>query len=189
MKITSARFIKSIVESDDLLDDKRDKIAFIGRSNVGKSSTINALTNQKNLAKTSSFPGHTKQINVFLINKKVYLIDLPGYGFTKTSREAKDRIQKLIYWYLLDSDYQQKKVVVIIDAQVGLTGPDREIIRALEVHEKDIVVVANKVDKIKKSEYRNQLQKIQMTVGPHKIIPFSAEKKIGIKELIKEILE
>ena len=91
MNITSARFIKGVVGPDENLEDGVPQIAFIGRSNVGKSSVINTLANQKGLAKTSSFPGRTQQINLFLINKSFYLVDLPGYGFAKASKDTRNK--------------------------------------------------------------------------------------------------
>jgi GTP-binding protein len=81
MKIKSAQFVKSVLGSDDIFDDGIPQVAFIGRSNVGKSSVINSLVNKSNLAKTSSSPGRTQKINLFLINKSLYLVDLPGYGY------------------------------------------------------------------------------------------------------------
>lgn len=188
MKIKSAKFIKGIVAKDPILADKTPQIAFIGRSNVGKSSVINALTNQKSLAKTSSFPGLTQEINVFHINENHYLIDLPGYGYAKVNKEGQERIFKLINWYLFESGYKQKKVVLIIDANVGLTEGDIDMLEALEQRHKDIIIVANKVDKIKNSEMQKKFQQIKEITGEQTIILFSAEKKIGVPELIDEIL-
>lgn len=189
MNIRSAKFIKGVVREDDLLEDGKPQIAFIGRSNVGKSSIINAIVKQKDLAKTSSFPGRTQEINLFLINNSFYLVDLPGYGYARLSREGQIRVQRLIYWYLLDSPYKQKKVILIIDANVGLTDNDLKMLYSLEEQEKNIVIVANKVDKLKHGEYNRQMQKIQNAVGKHKIITFSAEKRTGVKELIAELFK
>ncbi|MDP2933180.1 MAG: ribosome biogenesis GTP-binding protein YihA/YsxC [bacterium] len=189
MNITSAEFVKGVVGSDKVLEDGIPQIAFVGRSNVGKSSVINSLAGQKNLARTSSAAGRTSEINLFLINKTFYLVDLPGYGFAHASWEDRERIQKLIYWYLLNSHYEQKKIVLIIDANVGATDDDLRMLHSLEEQRKNIIVVANKVDKIKKSGYSRQLQKIQSMVGDHKVIPYSAEKKIGVSDLINEVFE
>jgi GTP-binding protein len=193
MNIISAKFIKGIVEEDEVLNDGIPQIAFIGRSNVGKSSVINTLANQKGLAKTSSFPGRTRQINIFLISaeggRTFYLVDLPGYGFAKGSKQEQENIQALIYWYLLDSHYEQKKVVLIIDASVGPTNNDMQMLHSLKEQNKNIIIVANKVDKIKKSAYKKQLGEIQSAVGNSKIIPYSAEKKIGVSELANEMLK
>jgi GTP-binding protein len=187
MNITSANFIKGVVEEDEILEDGVPQVAFIGRSNVGKSSVINSLANKKDLAKTSSFPGRTQEINIFYINKAFYLVDLPGYGFAKASKSVQEKIQQLIYWYLLGSHYQQKTVVLIIDAVVGPTENDMQMLHSLEQAGKNIVIVANKVDKLKKSDYHKQLKKIKDVVGDYKVIPYSAEKKIGVGELVNQI--
>lgn len=188
MNIKSARFIRGVVGPDDFLEKDIPQIAFIGRSNVGKSSVINSLTHQKDLAITSSLPGRTRQINLFLINESVYLLDLPGYGFAQDSQEGRERIQKLIFWYLFDSNYKQRKVVLIIDVNVGLTESDLKTLKYLREKEKNIVIVANKIDKVKKSQHKKELQKIKDLAGGAKIIPYSAKHKIGIAELTSEIL-
>lgn len=187
MHIKSAKFVKGIVKADDLLEDGKPQIAFIGRSNVGKSSVINTLTKQKDLARTSSFPGRTQEINLFLINNNFYLVDLPGYGYAKLSKERRHWIQALIHWYLLESRYSQKKVVLIIDANVGVTENDLEMLENLDEAQKDVIIVANKIDKIKQGDIKRQFQKIRALVGNHKIIPFSAEKRAGVQELLTEI--
>jgi GTP-binding protein len=189
MKITSAKFVGGVTGTSELLESPIPQVAFIGRSNVGKSSVINALTGVKDLARTSSFPGRTQQLNIFLINHNLHLIDLPGYGYAKMSHEAREKLQKLIFWYLFESPYVQKKVVLIIDALVGPTEDDLETIKSLEEHEKDIVIVANKVDKLKKSAYDEQIKELQRLIGKHKLLPCSAEKKIGIDDLSNEILK
>ncbi len=188
MAITSATFVKGIVDADKTLEDGTPQVAFIGRSNVGKSSIINTLTRQKDLARTSSFPGRTQQINLFLINDSLYLVDLPGYGYAKASWQGLKKLQNLMYWYLFASPYEQKNVVLIVDANVGLTANDIEMLHTLEEYNKSIVVVANKIDKIKKTEYEQKLQSIQQTVGDHIIIPFSVKKKIGVDSLLNTIL-
>ncbi len=189
MNIKSAKFIKGIVGPDTVLEDGTPHVAFIGRSNVGKSSIINSLTNQKGLAKTSSFPGRTQQINVFLLNESLYLLDLPGYGFAQASKEKREEIQGLINWYLFMSPYQQKMIILIIDANIGPTNIDMEMLSNLETHEKNIIVVANKIDKIRKSDYAKQLKKIREKIGCHKVIPCSAEKRIGIGEISSELFK
>ena len=187
MNITSATFVKGIVGEDELLIDGRPQIAFIGRSNVGKSSIINCLVKQKNLAKTSSFAGRTQQINLFLVNKDFYFLDLPGYGFAKGSKDLQASLQSLIYWYFFDSQYEQEVVVLIIDANIGPTNTDFEMLHSLKEADKNVIIVANKIDKIKGSSYKAQMKKIQDDVGDYKIFPFSAEKKIGVSELTNEI--
>ncbi|MBI4272802.1 YihA family ribosome biogenesis GTP-binding protein [Candidatus Uhrbacteria bacterium] len=188
MSTPSATFVKGIVGPDDALDSDIPQIAFIGRSNVGKSSLINALTHKEGLARTSAFPGRTTEINLFLINKKVYFVDLPGYGYAKASQKARMRLEQLIHWYLFESPYQQRKVVHIIDAYVGMTKSDIKIFSLLRQHGKRIIILANKIDKIKESARAATLQKIQDVVGSCQIIPCSAKKNIGVGVLMNELL-
>ncbi len=187
MNIRTAKFVKGIVEADELLGNGKPQIAFVGRSNVGKSSLINSLTGQKNLARTSSLPGRTQEINLFLINNSHYFVDLPGYGFARISDEARDRIQGLIQWYLFSSGYPQKKVVVIIDANVGVTDLDMVMLHKLEEAKKDLIIVANKVDKIKNSARFKTLKKLQESLPNSHLIQYSSDKKIGLKELLQGI--
>jgi len=180
--------MKGVLGADPIFSDGLPQVAFIGRSNTGKSSIINSLVGLKDLAKTSSFPGRTQQINLFLINNSSYFVDLPGYGYAKVPNEIKDRIRNMINWYFFDSGYVQKKVILIIDAEVGPTKADLEAIFALDDHKKDTIVVANKIDKLKRKDYDKQLKIIKEAMGDHKIIPYSAKKKIGVQELLAEIL-
>jgi len=188
VKIKSAQFIKSVLGSDSIFDNGIPQVAFIGRSNVGKSSVINSLVNQNDLAKTSSFPGRTQKINLFLINNSLYFVDLPGYGYVNVPDKLKNSLNAMVNWYFFVSDYEQKKIVLIIDANIGPTNDDLDALRSLEDYKKDIIVVANKIDKIKKAKYEKQLKTIRELIGAHHIIPYSAKKRIGIKELLKEIL-
>ncbi len=176
------------MKADELLEDGKPQIAIIGRSNVGKSSMINSLTKQKGLAITSSSPGRTQQINVFLINKSLYFLDLPGYGFAKASKQDRETIQKLIGWYLFESGVIQKMVILIIDANVGLTANDLEMIDMLEEEGKKIVIIANKVDRMKSSQLASVLKKIRDTVEVHPVIAYSSKDKTGVRELEKLVL-
>jgi len=189
VKITSAKFVRGITVDDTLLGNTIPQIAFIGRSNVGKSSLINSLTGVKNLAITSSLPGRTKEINVFLINKNFYFVDLPGYGYARTSREGRERIEDLIESYLFNSLYKQKKVVLIIDANIGMTDKDEAMLRELEEHGKDIIVIANKIDKVKKSDVKKQIAKIEGIASGHHVVPYSSKGKIGINTLMNIVLK
>lgn len=187
--IRSAQFIKGAVGNDNTLENGIPQIAFIGRSNAGKSSVINSLTGQKNLAVTSSYPGRTQEMNIFFINKALYFIDLPGYGFVKISPKVREKLQKMIDWYFFRSEYQQKFVVLIIDGSLGLTDLDMEMLYALEQAQKNVIVVANKIDKLKKSEYTKKIEEIQFQVGNHIMVPYSAEKKIGVGSLAALLLK
>lgn len=187
MKITSAVFRRGIKGDNGILDDKKPQIAFIGRSNAGKSSLINSLTGVKNLAISSKTPGRTQEINVFLINNTHYFLDLPGYGYTKTKVEIFVKLGKLIYWFLFNSKYDPT-VVLLIDAEVGPTPDDLEMLHELENAGRDIVIVLNKVDKIKKSQYRNQLEKLSKEIVGHELFPYSSKTKVGIVELTQRLL-
>jgi GTP-binding protein len=189
MKIESAQFVKGVLGTDGIFENGIPQVAFIGRSNAGKSSVINSLVGQKNLAVTSSFPGRTQKINFFLINDCLYLVDLPGYGYAKIPNKIKNSLQAMVNWYFFNSGYEQKKIILIIDAEVGPTKDDIEILYSLEEYSKDIVIVANKTDKIRKSEYEEKFARIKDFAGIHKIVPYSAKEKIGVKELLKEVLE
>ena len=187
--IRSAQFVKGAVGNDTTLENGVPQIAFIGRSNAGKSSLINALTNQKNLAIASAYPGRTQEMNIFLINKSVYFVDLPGYGFVRISPNVREKLQKMIDWYFFRSGYPQKYIVLIIDASIGPTALDMDMLYQLEAAEKNVIIVANKIDKIKKSDYEKQIADIQFRVGDHILIPCSAEKKIGVGELAALLLK
>ena len=186
MKVKSTRFIKGVVGDDSILADGIPQIAFIGRSNVGKSSLINTLTNSK-VSRTSIFPGRTQEINIFLINNSFYLVDLPGYGFARASGAGREKIGELIDSYLFNSLYPQKKVVMIIDANVGMTDRDMLMLSELENHEKDFIVIANKVDKMTQSEYHKKFTEIKKVIGEHEIIPFSTKTKKGLEALSDKI--
>ena len=118
MNITSASFVTGIIGTDPILKEKHPQIAFVGRSNVGKSSVINSLVMRKDLVKSSSMPGKTREINFFLINKAFYFVDLPGYGFARMGAKGAEKIRKLILWYLGSGEARVKLVVLIIDSVV-----------------------------------------------------------------------
>ncbi|MFA7169928.1 MAG: ribosome biogenesis GTP-binding protein YihA/YsxC [Candidatus Paceibacterota bacterium] len=187
MKIKSAQFLKGVLGSDIIFEDGVPQVAFIGRSNAGKSSVINSLIDRKDLARTSSFPGLTQQINIYLINEASYFVDLPGYGYAKVPKKLKESLWAMVNWYFFVSNSKQKKIVLIIDAKVGPTKDDLDMLQVLEDHQKDVVVVANKIDKIKGSK-DEQFKKIEEFIQNHKIIRYSAKNKIGIEELLEEII-
>jgi GTP-binding protein len=183
MQIAFAKFMRGIGGTDELLSDGTPQVALIGRSNVGKSSIINSLTGEKALARTSDTPGLTQEINIYSINKKFYLLDLPGYGFAKIPAEIRQKIQKLNWWYLFDSDHKQYKAVLVLDANVGPSKNDIEMLALLREHQKDVVIVANKIDKIKPTDYDMRLQVIIDLAHGLPVIPYSSLKKIGIQDL------
>ncbi|MDQ7814393.1 MAG: ribosome biogenesis GTP-binding protein YihA/YsxC [Patescibacteria group bacterium] len=147
----NATFLKSIVNIEDLPKSDRPQIALVGRSNVGKSSLINHLVNQKNLARVSASPGRTRTINIFDVDKRFFLIDLPGYGFAKASKEKRIAFENLLNDYMTRAEHL-KFVLVIVDARLGLSDIDREMLTFLETTSVPFAVIANKIDKLKKSE-------------------------------------
>ena len=186
MKITSVKFMKGLVGDDEILADGIPQIAFVGRSNVGKSTLVNVLTNSK-ISRTSSFAGRTQEINIFLVNDSFYLVDLPGYGFARASGMGREKIGELIDSYLFNSIYNQKRVVMIVDANVGLTDKDMLMLNELEKFEKDFIIIANKTDKMTQSEYHKKMTEIKKAVGEHKIIPFSSKTRKGLDNLMDEV--
>ncbi|MFQ5864266.1 MAG: ribosome biogenesis GTP-binding protein YihA/YsxC [bacterium] len=189
MKITSVEFIKSVKNTNEIPKDNLKEIAFAGRSNVGKSSLINCLLNRKKLAKTSSTPGKTRQLNYFKINNRFYFVDLPGYGFAKVSKEEKAHWQRLVEGYIKDSLYL-KGVISIIDSRVGLTELDVQLLEWLKRLGVSVVLVATKSDKLSKNAVANQIRNISEQLGSNftsNIYPFSAVSGMGKKELWREI--
>ena len=190
MEIKSAEFIKGIRGTDNILNDKKFHIAFIGRSNVGKSSVINSLAKRKKMVKSSSLPGKTREINFFIINDKFYFVDLPGYGFAKIKEKQREKLRRLILWYLLDEELLEirRKIILIIDFKVGPSKFDLEMLQLLQENNFDFVVIANKVDKIGKSNRIKQTAKIREEMGIDDIILYSAKTGEGRTELLRKIL-
>jgi len=184
MKINSATFVKGVVDSDNLIKDDLPQVAFIGRSNVGKSSLINTLTNNGKLARSSSTAGRTQEINFFLINNTFYLVDLPGYGYARGSFEARGLISERILGYLFKSDIKHSTVVLLLDSKAGMTDTDIEMFTDLKRNNKKIVIVINKIDKLNQSEKQKNINAIRDIVGTtYPIVLFSSVKKIGVEEL------
>ena len=177
----NASFIKSVAKIDQLPEAKQGEVAFIGRSNSGKSSVINCLTNQKRLAKVSKTPGRTQLLNYFAINE-FYLVDLPGYGFAKVSQEIKknweDTIEK--YFYYRDS---LKGLILIMDIRHPLKPQDEQMLFWAEHSYVPTRILLNKADKISKNVAINTLRNIQAKTNHASVQLFSALKKQGIDEL------
>jgi GTP-binding protein len=189
MKITSAEFVKGIVGTNDILYDGMDKIAFVGRSNVGKSSLINSLVNRKDLVKTGNKPGKTTEINFFRINGKFYFVDLPGYGYAQLSPDRKEHIEKMMRWFLVKNDQKPSKVVMVLDAKVGFTEFDRGMLKILYESGIDFVIAANKIDKLNNKELQQAFRDIVRESGIPDIVPYSAWEKTGRDELLKRIFQ
>jgi len=189
-----AKFIKGIVGTNEILQDGLEQIAFIGRSNVGKSTLINSLIGNKGLVKTSGQPGKTQQINFFLINEgskdEKYFVDLPGYGYAKLSQKQREKMRKMILWYFISGEADIKKVVLIIDAKSGLKEFDIEMINVLREYNHNFVIVANKVDKLNQKQYHKNFTTILEQLGDDvTILPVSAKTGRGRDKVLKWIEE
>lgn len=186
-----AEFIRSAAGPRDFPRDPLPQVAFAGRSNVGKSSVINRLLNRKNFARVGSAPGKTTHINYFRIDEKLYLVDLPGYGYAKVSQKEKERWAGLIQsWF--DDPSLMSLGILIVDARHKPTADDRGMADYFKSTGRPWAVVANKLDKLKKGELEPNLALIRETLElPEgvRLIPFSAEKGTGKEELLRLILE
>jgi len=186
MEIKSATFVKGIIGTDAILGDKYPQIAFVGRSNVGKSSVINSLVLSKGLVKSSSTPGKTKEINFFLINKENYFVDLPGYGFARMGVKGAEKIRKLILWYLGSGEAKVKLVVLIVDLGVKPMPHDKEMADILRAENINFVVVGNKVDRLNQHERAHNTRQLESVLGTT-ILPYSARTKAGRENLLDVI--
>ena len=190
LNFNKAAFVRSAGEPKDFLRDGLPQFAFAGRSNVGKSSVINRLLNRKNLARVGAAPGKTTHINYFNIDRAFYLVDLPGYGYAKVSKGERDRWGKLMESYFADRS-QMTLGVLIVDIRHKPTENDLVMHDWFRQSGCPEIVVANKLDKLKKSEVEGNLQRIRETLELGEdtpLIPFSAEKGTGKEELLRIIL-
>lgn len=164
IKILQSNFIKSVANPKDRIQDGKKQIAFVGRSNVGKSSLLNNLTNRNKLARTSNTPGRTRLINYFLINDSFYFVDLPGYGFAKASKQEVQSWQSLIEPYLVDNP-DLKCICVLVDIRHEPTKQDKEMIMFLNYYRLPYIIIATKADKLGKSQIKPYAYKIANAIG------------------------
>lgn len=186
MKINKSEFIISAVKREQYPVEGRNEIAFVGRSNVGKSSIINALTNRRKLAKVSQTPGKTRLINFFLINDDFHLVDLPGYGYAKVSKTEKASWGKTIETYLTGRD-ELKRVILLVDSRHKPTGDDILMYDWIKHFDYDCIVVATKSDKLSNNELVKSKKIIKETLklgDTDKLCFFSSLNKKGKDELI-----
>jgi len=189
INFNKAEFVLSAASPEQFIRDGRKQLAFAGRSNVGKSSVINRLLNRKNLAHVGASPGKTTQINYFLIDGKIYLVDLPGYGYAKVSKSERDRWGKLMENYFQSSGLLDLGVL-IVDARHKPTADDVTMCDFFRTSGCPMIVVANKLDKLKKSEIEHNLALVHETLDLDEneiLVPFSAEKGDGKEKLLGQI--
>jgi GTP-binding protein len=185
MRNVAARFICSALLPDQFPKDGRPEYAFVGRSNVGKSSLLNTLLRRKELARTSGKPGKTQTINFFDVNGKWYFVDLPGYGYARVSKAVKDEWSKRMLDYLRSRD-TLRIVVLLLDARHKPAEHDLHMLELLEESEKPTLIVATKIDKVKRSMRQKNLALIRETLELDQdvlIIPFSSETSEGVREV------
>lgn len=191
LNLQRAEFVRSAAKSADFPRDGLPQVVFAGRSNVGKSSVINKILLRKNLARVGAAPGKTTHINYFLIDEKLYLVDLPGYGYAKVSQAERDRWGRLIESWFADNALMTLGIMVV-DARHKPTADDCTMAEWFKQCGKPFLVVANKLDKLRKSEIEPNMARIRETLGlPDgvKVIAFSVEKGEGRQELLSEILK
>lgn len=189
MEIQSAEFVIGIKGTNPILKSGLPQIAFVGRSNVGKSSVINALLNKKDLAMASKKPGKTTEINFFLINQNIYFVDLPGYGYARAKFKKREKIKKLIIWYLTSGEARPASIALITNIQAGFTDFDKEMIQILQEQNHPFVVVANKIDKLNQKEAAQELLQMKNESGEIEIFSHSAKTKEGTDLLRKKLLD
>jgi GTP-binding protein len=185
MKVTSAEYVKSALEPKDFPRDRLPEFAFAGRSNVGKSSLLNRLLNRKGLAKTSKSPGKTRTINFFLVNDRMYFVDLPGYGYAKVSKSLRHTWGRMITSYLTGRE-PLRFVAHLIDARHPPTPNDHELLELLSDAEVPTLLVATKVDKLSKNQVASSLATIRRAFSLDSdalVVPFSSVTGAGVREL------
>lgn len=188
---TNTSFVLGVAKLEQLPLSEWPEIAFAGRSNVGKSSIINALTGQKGLAKTSNTPGRTQQLNFFNLGNKLHIVDLPGYGYAKAPEAQVKQWQKVIFAYL-QGRVNLKRVFLLIDSRHGIKKADQEVMELLDKAAVTYQIVLTKTDKIGSGNLAKVRSETEAELAKHaaaytKLLATSSEKKIGLEELRAEI--
>ncbi len=186
-----AKFMLSVPDIDSLPDMDLPEIAFAGRSNVGKSSLINALTNRKNLAITANYPGRTQMLNYFNLDGRMRLVDMPGYGFAKAPKKMVQNWTRLIYDYL-KGRANLRRVFILVDARHGLKETDHKIMDSLDKAAVTFQIVLTKADKLKPAELEKTIEKVIADSAKYiarfpEVMATSSVKETGIAELRAEI--
>ncbi len=188
MNLHLVEFVRSAASPGDFIRDGLPQIAFAGKSNVGKSSVINRLLQRKNFARVGEAPGKTIHVNYFRVDQQAYFVDLPGYGFAKVSQAEKERWGRLMEQYFAENLIDLG--ILLVDARHNPTRNDCTMAEWFLASGKPFVVVANKLDKLKKSEISGNLEQIRLDLELPEdcpLIPFSAEKGTGREELLQYI--
>jgi GTP-binding protein len=186
-------FVKGVVRVDGLPVEPLPEIAFAGRSNVGKSSLLNALTGRKALARTSNTPGRTRELNYFRVGDVLHMVDMPGYGYAKAPKAQVKGWNQLIYDYLRGRA-QLKRVFLLIDARHGIKNTDQDVLALMDEAAVSYQIVLTKIDKISAAQLKRAQAETTAELGKHpaahpEIIATSAEKRLGINELRAAIVD
>lgn len=188
MKIKSAQFVRPITLNAPINDDMKPLFVFMGRSNVGKSTLINTITNKKDLCRSGGTPGVTKNVNIFLINQNIYFADLPGYGYAKISKGERKKLEELIFWFLQNASSHISEIFLLADSRIGLTDLDKEIIDFLGTFKVSLTLILSKTDKINQAQLQKTINNIKKLYHNIRIIPFSVKDPMGRKEILRHIL-
>lgn len=186
MNVNSASLGVVAVNKTQYPNDTRPEVAFVGRSNVGKSSLINTLVNRKKLARTSSDPGKTRTINFYNIDEKLYFVDLPGYGYAKISKSEREKWTTMIESYLKTRE-QLTCIIMLVDVRHEPTKNDVMMFEWLKYFNYNTIVVCTKADKLSKNELKKNIaivKKVFMLSDDDNIIPFSSINKLGKEEIL-----
>jgi GTP-binding protein len=186
LKITSARFVKSATSPEQFPADFLPEVAFVGRSNVGKSSLINSLLGSPGLARTSSTPGRTQLINFFQVNNGFYFVDLPGYGYARVPIRVKHTWGPMVESYLANRG-NLVLVVVITDSRHEATRLDLQMTEWLQSRGKPFIIVATKSDKVSGNRLRANLARLSAAFDGNKVIPYSSLGRLGVDRVWTEI--
>ncbi len=190
MKNLEVVFDKSIsIESNKVSFDNKKQIVFVGRSNVGKSSLMNAIFQKKDLVKTSSLPWKTKTANIFKVNNKYEFVDLPGYWFAKLGQIQKDKLDALISWYLEEFRFDIKKIVVVLDSKLGPTDTDIDMFKFIGEFQVPLIFVLNKIDKLSNNDIFKSIKHTEWIFFWQRVVAASAKSNTWIDALRKELME
>lgn len=187
--LNKTKFETSVFNFNNILKTDKPQIVLVGKSNVGKSSFINTITNQKKLAKVGQTPGKTRSINFFNVNDEFYLVDLPGYGFSKMSEMQKQQINKLIDVYISKAK-NIKHIFFLVDIRNKPSQNDRQMYEWLINRNIPFTIIATKADKIAKTKTEEYIKEIRKSLfAKEEIIPFSSDKKINVDIICDKIIE
>ncbi len=190
MKLKEVKFDKSVsINNDKVFFEDKKEIVFVWRSNVGKSSIMNALLDKKDLVKTSSTPGKTRLANIFVINNKVLFTDLPWYWFAKMGKEFLTQLDSLISWYIEERRQNLQRVVILIDSRLWAQQVDIDMYKYLQELDLPVLIVLSKTDKLSNNELAKSIKWAEEAFFGQKIVPYSSLTKDNHKELFKAVFD